>query len=45
VWFDLVELPEGAIDVERVEPIARYAVGEQREDQRSRRIAQAILPS
>src|SRR5207344_1063175 len=41
VRFDLVELVEGAVDVEGVELIARDPVGEQREDQRSGRIAQA----
>src|SRR3954468_2375775 len=41
VWFDLIKLLEGTINVERVELIARHAVGEQREDQGPRRIVQA----
>src|SRR5205807_7328750 len=35
VRLDLVELLEGAVDVERIKLIARHAVGEQREDQRA----------
>jgi hypothetical protein len=32
VWFDLIELLEGTIDVERVGLITWHPVGEQRED-------------
>jgi len=37
VRLDLVELPEGAVEVERVDLVGRHAVGQEREHQRARR--------
>src|SRR5262245_57307889 len=41
VRLDLVELPERAPDVERIKPIHRHTVGDQRKNQRARGIVDA----
>src|SRR5262249_10800460 len=41
VRLDLVELLERAVEVERIEVFTRHPVGQKREDQRARRIADA----
>src|SRR5579871_4593690 len=41
VRLDLVELLEGAVEIERIELVERHAVGDQREDAGARRIAEA----